>query len=415
MRPNRRLIAVAFVAVLSLAACGDAPPDPVVRHVALNLTDSSTGFGLNLVDRLLAEPGATNVFVSPLSATLMLSMAASAADGESRTAMLKALGLDPTLDTGAQARATIERLAHSDANGQLELAQAVWAQEGLGLNPGYTAQLRNDYLAQVENLDFTSPGAPGVVNHWVDGATHHKIANLVDSFDPATVAYLVNATYFHALWRIEFNAVQGQTDFHTSSGGTVRVSMMKRDENVTELATADYTVELLPYKGGRFSAVLLLPKQTFTPSAFSRLLTVARWGQVLGYLHHATGSSLGATCTPWDSGAGGVASVSCDGSLVMPKFQLDYERDLTHTLGAMGMPLPDAAMPGICAGCTLTTVVQKTHLEVDEQGTTAAAATGGNVATALRLPTVVDHPFVFAVLDNATDAPLFLGAIGELS
>ncbi len=73
-----------------------------------------------------------------------------------------------------------------------------------------------------------------------------------------------------------------------------------------------------------------------------------------------------------------------------------------------------APVPAFCSKCVLTQVVQKTYLEVDEKGTTAAAASGGNVATAAHIPVVVDHPFAFALIDNATDAPLFLGAIGNL-
>jgi serpin B len=80
----------------------------------------------------------------------------------------------------------------------------------------------------------------------------------------------------------------------------------------------------------------------------------------------------------------------------------------------MGMPIPDAPLPDFCDGCYVSSVVQATRLEVDEKGTTAAAATGVAVATALRLPTIVDRPFAFALIDNATDAPLFLGAIGNL-
>ena len=406
------MVVAAAIGTVLVSACGETPPDVVVQHVSMQLTDSSTVFGVGLVDRLLAEPGAGNVFISPLSATLALSMAASAAQGGTRAAMLKTLGLDPSTDPSPQARQTIERLAQSDPNAQLELAQAVWAQQGLQLSPAYVDRLRSDYRAQIANLDFTSPAAPSVVNRWVDGATHHKIPQLVDGFDPGTIAYLVNATYFHALWSTEFKAVHDPADFHTFWGKTSSVPMMKRDENVTELRTADYTAELLPYKGGRFSAVLILPHDVLSPSGFSQFLGQATWSQALQYFHSAVGPSLGGRCKAW-AGAPEV-SVDCEGTLEMPKFKLDYHKDLTSVLGAMGMPIPGAALPAICAGCFVTSVVQKTHLEVDEKGTTAAAATGVAVGTALRMPTVVDHPFALALIDNATDAPIFLGAVGDL-
>jgi serpin B len=377
----------------------------------MNLTASSTGFGLALTDRLLAEPDAGDVFISPLSATLALSMAASAAHGETRAAMLTALGLDPAVDPSAQAKLTIDRLTQSDANAQLELAQAVWAQQGLVLDPAYVARLRSDYQAQLANLDFNSPGAPKVVNDWVDSATHHKITQLVDSFDPGTVAYLVNATYFHALWATEFKSSTEQGSFTTFSGAMVGVEMMERGYGVTNVVAPDYVAALLPYKGGRFSMVVLLPRKLLAPAEFSRFLTPTTWNQMISAFHNGVGPSLGGgRCVRKDAQPN--LAVDCDGGLVMPKFTLDYSAELLPVLEKMGMPV--GLLPDICSSCSISRVVQKTHLEVDEKGTSASAATGVAVATSLRLPMVVDHPFALGLMDNASDAPLFLGVVGSL-
>ncbi len=290
---GRRGLAAAFVGAVLIAGCGQADSFPPVKPVSMNLTDSSAGFGIALTDRLLAEPDAGNVFISPLSATLALSMAASAAEGATRASIMTTLGLDPALDPSSQAKLTIDRLMQSDENAQLELAQAVWAQKSLKMNPTYVAQLRDAYRAQIASLDFNSPSAPKVVNDWVDNATHHKIANLVDKFDRGTVAYLVNATYFHALWAIEFQTSNSPVAFHTFSGNTVNPPMMKRDENVIELRTPDYVADLIPYKGGRFSMVLLLPSKQLSRNAFGHFLTKTTWDQALGYLHQSAGPTLG--------------------------------------------------------------------------------------------------------------------------
>jgi serpin B len=406
---GRRAIAVAFLAVLLVAACDQ--PGPGVQRVSMTLTGSSTGFGLTLTDRLLAEPGAGNVFISPLSATLALSMAASAAHGSSRASILSALGLDPSVDPSSQAKQTIDRLLESDPNAQLELAQAVWAARGMTINPQYASRLRTDYRAQIASLDFRSPGAPKVVNDWVDNATHHKIPQLVDAFDPNTVAYLVNATYFHALWATEFKTA-GSANFRTFAGTPVTVPMMHRSDGVTQVSTPDYSAALLPYKGGRFSMLLLLPRAVLSPAEFSRFLTRAVFDQSLTLLHGAVGELLGGDkCT--DKSAGPDVSVSCDGGLVMPKFKLDYSAELLPQLVAMGVAA-DATMPDLCGACYISRVVQKTHLEIDEKGTTAAAATGVVGATALRVPMTIDRPFALALIDNASDAPLFLGVVGQL-
>jgi len=377
----------------------------------MNLTDSSTGFGIALTDRLLAKPDAGNVFISPLSATLMLSMAASASNGATRASIMALLGLDPSIDPSSQAKLTIDRLLQSDDNAQLELAQAVWARKGLGMNPTYVAHLRDEYRAQIASLDFTSPGAPKVVNDWVDNATHHKIPQLVDGFDPTTVAYLVNATYFHALWATEFQTSHDALGFHTFSGKIVDLPMMKRDHRVVRLFTPDYQVVLLPYKGGRFSMVLLLPHNVLSPAEFSRFLTQPTWNQALTLLHGSVGPMFGGSSCE-DKAADPNVGLDCDGVLVMPKFKLDYKAELLPELMAMGMAVGD--FPDICSGCVLSDVVQKTHLEVDEKGTTAAAATGGAMTVALRMPTVIDRPFALGIIDNASDAPLFLGVIGNL-
>jgi serpin B len=377
----------------------------------MNLTDSSTGFGIALTDRLLAEPNASNVFISPLSATLALSMAASAAHGATRASIMATLGLDPSVDPSSQAKLTIDRLMQSDDNAQLELAQGVWTEKGLALNPTYVSHLRDDYRAQIASLDFNSPSAPKVVNDWVDNATHHKIPSLVDEFDPNTVAFLVNATYFHALWATEFSMVSDPIGFHTSSGATSMVPMMKREHGVRRMITPDYQAVLLPYKGGRFSMVLLLPRKVLSPAEFSRFLTQSTWNQALSLFHSAVGPVFGGgTCINKDAGPN--VGVDCDGGLVMPKFKLDYSAELLSELVAMGMAV--GYMPDICGGCFIYRVVQKTHLEIDEKGTTAAAATGVAMTVSMRIPTVVDHPFALALIDNASDAPLFLGVVGQL-
>src|SRR5690349_13927447 len=114
----RRALALGMVAAFALTACGSEPAVVPVQRVSMKLTDSSPAFGLKLLDHLLGEPDAGNVFISPLSATIMLAMAASASEGETRTAMLKVVGLDASGDPSAEVAATMNRLARSDANAQ---------------------------------------------------------------------------------------------------------------------------------------------------------------------------------------------------------------------------------------------------------------------------------------------------------
>jgi serpin B len=334
-------------------------------------------------------------------------MAASAAHGDTRVAILKVLGLDPNADADTQAKETIARLTQSDPNTQLELAQSVWAQDGLALNPAYVARLRDDYQAQLANLDFSAPNAPTVVNGWVDSRTHGMIKKLVDQFDPGTVGYLVNATYFHALWAAPFTTMPTPIKFYDFGGGTSSPPSMFRHDDVIVDWRREFLAALIPYAGGRFSAVVIMPQKVLSRSSMARFITLALWSQALEDFRAAIGDALNSTCKS-------ALGITCDGNLQIPKFTLDYHMDVTDTLNRMGMPIP-APTPDFCSGCSIDNVVQATRLEVDEKGTTAAAATGVGEVLAARPGLTVDHPFVFAIVDNATGAPLFLGVIGNLS
>jgi serpin B len=330
----------------------------------MKLTDASGGFGVKLMERLLAQPGASNVFISPLSATLALSMVASGARGETRAAIMSTLGLDPSLDPGAQAKSTLDRLMQSDANAQLDLADSFWAQQGLVLNPAYVARLQHDYRAQISNIDFLAPTAPDTVNAWARAATHGQITHLVDGFDPGTVAYLVNATYFHALWPSPLTTLHEPRYFKTFSGVTVGVTMMRSANRMTLVYTPDYESLLLPYRGGRFSMLLVLPRGQLSPGAFSKFLTPALWTQTWSLLHQALGSSLDGPCNMVSAGPD--AGTACEAYLELPRFKIDYLADLTAQLAAMGLAPamgPTADLSDICGGCAISRVVQKTHLD----------------------------------------------------
>ena len=417
--PRRLMASMALVAVL-LAACQNAatpaPGNTGFRLASTNLNDSSVGFGIDLADRLLARPGAGNVVISPLSATLALSMVASGAHGATRAAILSTLGLDPTIDPSTQAVETLARLVQSDPNTQLELADALWAQKGLTMNPTYVTRLEHDYKAQIGSIDFRSPDAPKAVNAWVSAATHQQINQLVDHFDPATVAFLANATYFHGLWLNELFPTQKPALFRTFSGRSISVPMMYNEFPIAFVEAATYEAVLLPYRGGRFSMAVVLPRKQLSPSGFAQFFTLAIWHEVLGWFHKGLGPSFASKkCQTSDPGA---TEVLCKGTLKFPRVTLDYGADLTSELAQMGMaPARNAAadFSDLCQGCAISTVVQKTHLEIDEKGTTAAAGTGvGIVLSGGGADMVVDHPFALALIDNASDAPLFLGVVGQL-
>src|SRR5581483_2313239 len=117
---------------------------------------------------------------------------------------------------------------------------------------------------------------------------------------------------------------------------------MHRDDDVVAYNSDEYAAALLPYKGGRFSAVVIVPRQSLAPVDFGAFLTAPLWNATMTAFHSATGPTFTGKCRLADR-------VSCDNTLQMPKFKLDYRKDLTATLNAMGMPVPGASLPDFCA------------------------------------------------------------------
>jgi len=384
-----------LVAMLAVTGClGQSSPAPApVRHLDSRLAVSSNDFGVQLASRLLT--GDDNLVLSPLSASLALSMAASGAGRSTRTDMMQTLGLDPTGDPGSDAKALMAELTTGDGGGsQLEIANAVWTQKGQPPpTASYAARLRTDYLAKLGTLDFGSEAAPKSVNDWVVGATHQKIKTIFESFDPGTRAVLVNATYFHGYWQSRFDPrLTRQAAFETFTGATTEVAMMANEGMFANSLSADFEAVLLPYQGGRFSMLVVLPPTRLTPEQFSGWLTPDLWNRA------RTSLAVGKI------------------SVRLPRFKFDRTLELVPPLTAMGMGpafAPGADFEAICGSCWISDVRQVAHIEVDEEGTTAAAATGVAEPKSGTTPVVFDRPFLFGLIDNATGSPLFLGVVGK--
>jgi serpin B len=384
--------AALVVFLLTVTGCqGQAAAPLPVRHLDSRLAVSSNDFGVELVDLLLAG---NNLVLSPLSASIALSMAASGAGGDTRSAMLTGLGLDPGADPGLEARTLTDELTAPAGSTELEIANAVWTQKGSPPpTAAYRDQLRTNYRAKLGTLDFRSPAARKTVNDWVSSATHQKIKTLFDDLDPATVAVLVNATYFHGYWQTQFDPhLTRQADFETFSGATSRVAMMGLVGKFAFHWSPDLQAVLLPYAGDRFSLLVIVPAARLTAAEFVRWLTPELW------------SSVRSSLQVGEVGVG------------LPRFTIDTAVDLIPALEAMGMKPafgPGADFSAICGGCWISQVRQVARIEVDEQGTRAAAATGISMATSGPPGVVADHPFAFGLIDNATGSPLFLGVVGN--
>jgi serpin B len=357
-------------------------------------------FGIELLQRLASAPSNGNVFISPVSIGVALAMASDGAAGSTRSGMLQTLGLGNGDVAGSNA-ALIAAL-HANGDAKVGLANAIWLRSDIPPNPKYASLLERDYGAQAKAVDFASPQTAETINAWVKAKTLGLIDRLIDRTSATDFAYLTNALAFQAKWSQPFKANATHPHAFTNGDGTsVTVSMMSQTANFSTATGDGYDIVRMPYGNGGYAAYVLLPKA----------------GSTAALLQHLTAASFDA----------GVKALKDERvALSLPRFTVTYRAGLVPPLAAMGMgaAFSSAAdfspMHAPPPNLRISSVEHATYLRVDEDGTTAAAATSvGMTLMSMRVeqpprPIVVDHPFVFALRDERTGALLFIGAIRKL-
>ena len=345
----------------------------------------------------------SNLFISPLSAAMALAMAYNGAAGATQAEMQQVLQLDGmTLDDVDQSyRSLIGLLRGLDPQVAFTIANSVWYDPNpvYAPTPDYLATTRTYFDARVESLDFKSPSAAPTINAWVSDQTHGKIPTIVpDPIPPDAVAYLINAIYFKGSWTARFD--KGLTrpgTFRLANGAAATVPMMTHGHSVrVRYARAEgVTVLDLPYGGEAFSMTIVLPQVAGGIDSLVQGLTEERWRGWVAAL---------------DSGSFEV---------VMPKFTLTYGLTMNDVLRALGMPSafcdaphPDFTRLNPSGALCISDVRHKTFVDVNEEGTEAAAATSVEISfTSLAAPLQVDRPFVFAIRERLSGTILFLGRV----
>jgi serpin B len=403
--------------VLLLAACSSpAGPQEVQRIESLPrpltdaeiaLADAGEAFAFDFLREVVREEDpAANVFVSPLSASMALGMALAGAEAGTFEAMRNALRLSglEREGIGVSYRSLIDLLSGLDPTVRLEIGNSVWHREGFILEDAYVSEVERDFLARVAGLDFADPGAADVINAWVSEATEGLIDGIVDPpIDPLTVAFLINAIYFEGAWTLQFDpdrTVSG--DFRRSDGSTVSVPFMSMsDEAFPYAETPGYQAIELPYGGEAFAMTVVLPSEAIGIEAFVESLDAEAWAEIIAGLRPT------------------------ELLVALPKFTLEYEKNLNDVLKALGM---EAAFDPAVADFSrmhrealdlqlhISRVKQKAFVDVDEEGTRAAAVTSVEIGVTSAPPMFrADRPFLFAIRERLSGALLFTGVVRDPS
>ncbi len=401
--------------LLILAGCDEMRLDmldkkevgPEIGPIDDSVVTANTQFGFKLFDEIRKTEQDKNIFISPLSVSLALAMTLNGAAGETEQAMTNTLqlqGLDAeAINVGyAGLRQT---LLTSDPKVTLTIANSLWARQGIPFHQSFLQRNAHFFEAEISMLDFNDPSASKTINQWVDTNTNGKIQKIVgDTSDPDTVLFLINAIYFKGAWQREFDPSRTQDDsFYLANGNVKQVPMMRQQRRYPYYRGENFQAISLAYGDGRMRMYIFLPDPESDLNTFLENLNAERWENWLSRFHGQ------------------------DVSLVMPKFKLKYERNLNDTLQALGMDVafdPELANFSRMAPLELlpwdnlyiNEVSHKTFVEVNEEGTEAAAATSVGIvgitsAPPPPIPFTIDRPFFLAIRDNQTKTVLFIGVV----
>jgi serpin B len=427
----KALVLTVFLVSLSVASAqrgaqvliGKAKTD-AERVVAGN-----SAFALDLYARLRGQEG--NLFFSPFSLSTALAMTYAGAGGETAMQISHGLhlpsdGMTVPVELGGRQDMEVvqfvpweqERLHAAfgalveDMNARqqgghyrLSVANALWGQKGYGFLDEFLAVTRSNYGAGLREVDFAgdTEGARKTINEWVEQQTQDRIKDLVPPgvLDALTRLALTNAIYFKGDWAAQFDPeVTAEAPFTLSDGKKLAVQMMRQTGTFGYLEAPAFQALDLPYRGGDLSMIVLLPREPDGLTALEELLTPQSLGHWLGSLRKR------------------------EVQVFLPRFTMASQFSLVDVLETMGMTDAFDANAADLSGMNgqrnlhVTAVIHKAFVEVNEEGTEAAAATGVAVGVTSIGPMPVifraDRPFFLLIRDNATGSILFLGRLAEL-
>jgi len=280
---------------------------------------------------------------------------------------------------------------------KLSVANSLWARRGVTFKEDFLRRNKRYYGADIRTLSTAA-----AINDWVAEKTNNKITEIVDAIDPGTIMFLINAIYFKGTWQKEFDKnLTLEGPFHLANGATSPRPMMRQSGRYDYLEGEGFQAVRLPYGDGRIGMYIFLPSGDSSLERFHEGLTADKLNAWIGHLMPRAGT------------------------IHLPRFKLEYEATLNQSLSTLGMAVAferDRAnftqmFESAGAKAYIHKVKHKTFVEVNEEGTEAAAVTSVEMrvtSVAVEEPPfemIVDRPFFLAIVDGKTGLILFMGSI----
>ena len=378
------------------------PAKITLNYKSEELHEADQQFAFELFGKVNHLTEEDNFMISPLSVSYALGMTMNGAAGTTLDAFYDVLhfGDLTNKEVNESYKDLMDQLVHLDDKVEFSIANSIWYKLGYQVLDEFITTNQNYFDAAVRELDFSDPQAVDIINGWIEEKTNDKIKDMLDYIPSDAVMYLINAIYFNATWKYEFDKSQtAEGPFYINEAGFTTADFMKVKGAFNYAVNEHFSAVEMPYGDSTFSMVVLLPSGEMTTDDLISQMDHTYWN------------------TWYDNAA--VRNVQIE----LPKFKYGFKSLLNDPLIDLGLgtAFSDGAdfsriTPGV--PLQISRVIHQTFIDVQEEGTEAAAATIVEMTlTAVQDPLplmfIANRPFLFVIKENSTGAILFVGKVGK--
>jgi serpin B len=407
------LIAVVLIGCTSNTAPVNSSPsnpthlnvEPSTKESVTTVVDSNNQFAFDLYSKYKPKDG--NIFFSPYSISTAIAMTYEGARGQTAEEMATVFHFSD-LNSSRPAFASIYNgLNKADKKYELKTANALWAQKDYPFLSSYFETVESYYGGKFTNLDFITKTEESrvLINSWVEKQTNDKITNLLEKgvINSDTRLVLTNAIYFKGKWQLQFEKKNTEEKDFTTPTTTVKAQMMSitgKDAKFNYVQLEGLQALELPYEGDEISMLILLPTNG-KMQELENSLSIEKLAQIKSQLRKT------------------------EAQVFIPKFKFDTKYSMAKDLAEMGMPTAFNSDKADFSGMDgskdlyISNVIHQAYVDVNEEGTEAAAATAVVMTRTMAAPPsrpelfLADHPFIFIIQDNTNGEILFLGRVNN--
>lgn len=397
-----------FVSTLALfVSCEKEPVEKETPKITLakksaEIIEADRAFGFELFREVCRNSDEENIMISPMSVSYALGMTYNGAAGSTLDAFNQVLHFSDLTrqEVNESYKDLMDQLLNLSSEVEFALANSIWYKNGFPVLEDFVKTNQDYFNAAVKEADFSDPATVDLINGWIEDQTNDKIKDMLDQISSDVVMYLINAIYFNADWKYEFPKEETHQDgFKLENGSQTDVDYLVVEGDFHYTSNEDFTAVELPYSDSSFSMLVMLPHQESSVTALAESLDSDKWDSWFD-----------------DSRMTGVR-------VKLPKFKYEFKDLLNEPLKNLGLGVAftfSADFSGIVPDgeICISRVIHQTFIDVQEEGTEAAAATivemrefssagGSNISFN------ADHPFLYLIKENSTGAIVFMGKVGR--